>query len=573
MALIDRFKKLLESPQVQAFEHCQRALEEVMWQGSPGSPEPSLLEEELRLVRQRRGDGSPAGLLVLCVGYSPEPLLLAVAHHAPAEVVLLVETNLDQRYLATFAELWDSQRDLLHLPPFSNVERRTVRDNPAEVYQTVRALAEQRSGRRIVVDITGAKKSMIAGAFLAAGFLDLETSYVDFEQYNPALRRPVPGTSRPGRLEHPYQLFRLREEARLREELDRRRFREAERLARELQAMATSQAILERQEAQALAWRFETVGRAAGAYALWSEGFYNEAAAELAACPTLPVPPQVALLAPIWPRSDQPAAEIVKALSPPNVFKDPANALAYFLDVLVWNTEEEIGGRPRDCFLRLYGTVESVLSFAFHVFVSRRPERLCVAVRDPEELAQFGQRCPRADPTSWEHLLHAIALDAGEKSSAVALKVLAGKTVRIQPPPSWKGLSTEALEAFPSSTAELAGAVFAQDILALFEGKDDQIRLRTFSELRHKAVHWLAPVPRESAASLLSYYRLVLQKIVPPAAAHLQEDAPELSPEARQRLGAWEERLLEAAAGRIPADCMPLLYGDVERLAPGTGRG
>src|SRR5262249_55717599 len=169
-------------------------------------------------------------LLILCVGYSPEPLLLAVAHHAPRAVVLLIETHLRAEYLQSLERLWNEYRELLGVPEFSGMEQRKVRDQAGEVFATVRRIAAGRRAGRIVVDITGAKKSMIAGAFLAAGFLDLETSYVDFEEYDNLLRRPVPGKSRPGRIDHPYQLFRLREEARLREEIDRRRFREAERL-------------------------------------------------------------------------------------------------------------------------------------------------------------------------------------------------------------------------------------------------------------------------------------------------------------------------------------------------------
>lgn len=75
----------------------------------------------------------------------------------------------------------------------------------------------------MVLDITGAKKSMIAGAFLAAGFLELRTSYVDFASFHPVLRRPLPGSCRPVELRHPYALFRLRDESRLREAFADRR--------------------------------------------------------------------------------------------------------------------------------------------------------------------------------------------------------------------------------------------------------------------------------------------------------------------------------------------------------------
>jgi hypothetical protein len=335
--LVERYRRLLEQVDVQAIADRQSEFEHLIWYGAPGSRERPIFEEELREVRRRgevlrgRTGESPPDLLILCVGYSPEPILLAVAHHKPRKVVLLIETQLKERYLQSFEQLWNGYREILGVSELSQIAQRKVRDAAGEVFSTVRQIAAGRTTGRIVVDITGAKKSMIAGAFLAAGFLDLEASYVDFGEYDPLLRRPEPGTSRPGRIDHPYRLFRLREEVRLHEELDRRHFREAERLAESLAGTAASREVKEilgPQESKTQTHGLETVRRAARGCALWSEGFYREAHEVLTGSEDLAVPATLATLAPAWPRSDEKDSDIVHALAPQAVFADPARALA-----------------------------------------------------------------------------------------------------------------------------------------------------------------------------------------------------------------------------------------------------
>jgi hypothetical protein len=550
MTLVDRYRKLLLCPEVQALAGNQRVVEDLLWYGAPGSTEPPLLGEELALVRgrteKRRSGERPLDLLVLCVGYSPEPLLLAVAHHAPAAVVLLVAEGLQDDYLLSLERLWDRHYELLAVPTFAHLERRIVRDTPADVFLLVRETAERwrrTPPARIVVDITGAKKSMIAGAFLAAGLLDLESSYVDFGEYDMVLRRPVPGTSQPGDLQHPYNLFRLREEARLAEEINHRRFREAERLAGTLAGMAASPEVASavgREQAEGWARRFHTVRQVAAAYARWGEGFYAEAASEIAACQGIPVPPTVSQLGSVWPRSDNSQNHIVEALREHRVFADPATPLGYFLDVLVWNDETQIEARPRDVFLRLYGTIESVVFFVFHAFVSRRPERLQIA---PEsEVSETRLRELRDG-----------AIKVCATSSTTALKVLRGA-------PGWA-----ASPDLPCTVSLAAPAIPKEVYARVFKGAGGALKLGSFSTIRHKAVHWLAPVPKDAAMSLLKYYRSVLLELVPVVTAHLRTDAPELEMAARQRLDDWEARLLAAAAGTISEDCQPLSY---ERLTP-----
>ena len=50
------------------------------------------------------------------------------------------------------------------------------------------------SAREYYVDITGGKKSMVASAAIFARDYDCNLLYVDYDEYLPELRRPLPGT-------------------------------------------------------------------------------------------------------------------------------------------------------------------------------------------------------------------------------------------------------------------------------------------------------------------------------------------------------------------------------------------
>jgi hypothetical protein len=100
---------------------------------------------------------------------------------------------------------------------------------------------------------------------------------------------------------------------------------------------------------------------------------------------------------------------------------------------------------------------------------------------------------------------------------------------------------------------------------------------RRFSDLRHKAVHWLAPVPPERAGELLDYYRRVLHAVVPLVVTRVEEQSVGAPADSAARRSAHRttERaraLLEAADGSIPASYRPLPF-DQARAAASTAAG
>ncbi len=189
-----------------------------------------LLPYELHFADNNHFENLPdrcAGTLATLVGYSLEPLLQTVAVLQPKRVVLLV--NKTYSHLTTDNRKVDErgeQRGRLVTGLLKELAGRTqgawaiddahiqivqTDDTPEAVFRALcdSLLQDQRNQRHVVVDITGAKKSMDAGAFLFAAYAGVDISYVDFTLYEQEKRRPFGYTCRIRPLENPYALFKL----------------------------------------------------------------------------------------------------------------------------------------------------------------------------------------------------------------------------------------------------------------------------------------------------------------------------------------------------------------------------
>jgi hypothetical protein len=587
--LIERYRAITEEEGARGLRLRLAAIEDRLRYGAAERGERPFLHDELAKAREEgvlardNGDSARPDLLLLTVGYSPEPLLLTVAFHAPRKVVLLVATSLlaaDQRedsYESRLAVLWDSCREELGQPAYAEIARNEVRDSASAFFQAVRKIVEEQrslgSSPRLLLDITGAKKTMVAGAFLAAGYLDVAVSYVDFDSYDILLRRPDPGSSSPCTLVHPIGLFRLREEARLAAAFDHRRFGEAAELATEL-AKAIDQpevrAVLGAEEAARRQERYLAVAATARACDRWSSGFFRDAKEAFGEAGWFPVPPTVRLLEATWPAGTAGRDEIIKSLAEERVFADPSTALAYFLDVLVWTDEERLATRPRGAFLYLYGAVESVASYVFDA-VSRRPEGLEV---EPLRLAELVSRFPRkgaGEPIDWPGALRRGVVNQARTSSGIMLAALAGIPREVIPELKLRellgrgaGAAKAEIASLELTTCRIVCRLREEDAKLAERALDDR---NEFSRVRNKAAHWMAPVPHEEVLKLRRSFAQLLRDLIPIA---VRELAPSLPPDSRPgdplaELARWEELLLSAASGTIPDDCRPPLFEELQR--------
>lgn len=170
--------------------------------------------------------------LALTVGESFEPLLQVICVLRPIRLVLVLNHN----YGGTPGEVKGDAlnryvKRLSRLNPVAGLaddfQPNTVKPDdiqcevlsagsPAAVFRALQAaFGDKKSvapeGFTNAVDVTGAKKSMVVGAFLFAAHSGLPITYVDFDDYSPDKRRPYGYTCRIGTIDDPYTAFRLRD--------------------------------------------------------------------------------------------------------------------------------------------------------------------------------------------------------------------------------------------------------------------------------------------------------------------------------------------------------------------------
>lgn len=276
-----------------------------------------LLPDELEYA-EKRGTlrFRPCHTLALLVGYSLEPLLQTISVFQPERrLVLLLNrwygspNHPDRQRGQDRGEdvqelLEDILFPLLRCQP--EVALCEVDDQPDAVFHALceQLLPDQRARRDIVVDITGAKKSMDAGAFLFAAYADIPISYVDFDDYDEDKRRPFGFTCRIGTIANPYEEFRLREWERVRRLYSRYHFRAAaETLIGILGIMR--EPLFERAHIRAV----ENLQRILQIYKAWDDGDYWHAK-ELASrtlnhLTDFSPPVAVTLLGDVWPHAER----------------------------------------------------------------------------------------------------------------------------------------------------------------------------------------------------------------------------------------------------------------------------
>jgi hypothetical protein len=122
-------------------------------------------------------------LLISILGYSPEPIILTARAMKPKKHIIItsgrnedVENKLD--------ELLEEEPTIIRLE----------NDSFTCIYLMMKEQLILNSFSKVVVDLTGGKKSMVAAAAIFAKDYNCKIVYVDFEEYIKELRKPMPGT-------------------------------------------------------------------------------------------------------------------------------------------------------------------------------------------------------------------------------------------------------------------------------------------------------------------------------------------------------------------------------------------
>lgn len=128
-------------------------------------------------------------VLFSVLGFSPEPIVLTQRALMPSVHVIFTMNkgkDSDNEIMAYLEKFLTSSYKIVYLKD--------------ETLQSIHdALKDQMliyPASRYVIDITGGKKSMVASASIFGCNYNCDVVYVDYDQYIPDLRRPMPGTEK-----------------------------------------------------------------------------------------------------------------------------------------------------------------------------------------------------------------------------------------------------------------------------------------------------------------------------------------------------------------------------------------
>lgn len=168
-----------------------------------------MLDEAVRRARARSDHlpTQPVRLLISLSGFSPLTTILAYELLRPEQLLVLFSED-TRSGIDSIADHVVRRSGLR----YSNfMPRSCVPTDPHSVYRVVKEVLDSVAspdGTRpyVMLDITGGRKVMSAAAALAAWQLRLALCYVEGD-YDPRLRRPVPGSDRLLVLGNPTELF------------------------------------------------------------------------------------------------------------------------------------------------------------------------------------------------------------------------------------------------------------------------------------------------------------------------------------------------------------------------------
>ena len=168
-----------------------------------------LLEDVVSLGQEnwqanKNIDNKKFDLLITMSGFSPETSIIASKIIQPKKILVISSINTAQ-YIDKIGEL------LIDDFGFKNFHHDVCDPtDPLKIYKLIKdkvASISENGKLKAIVDITGGKKIMSAAASLVAWQLDMPICYIENANYDPVLRRPVPGGEQLLYLPNPITLY------------------------------------------------------------------------------------------------------------------------------------------------------------------------------------------------------------------------------------------------------------------------------------------------------------------------------------------------------------------------------
>ena len=163
---------------------------------------------------------------IFLVGFSTLPIVLSLAEINPTEGIYFLYSKETTDMLSEISNRINSM-----LPPcsLSDLVKCSVKDpnyalkiqgssDPVQTFKRIKEVIDKVGDKRIALDLTGGKKTMLGGGFTGGAILGIANSirssdcdmfYVDSLEYDPLKRAPIYGTEFLSLLENPYNVYNV----------------------------------------------------------------------------------------------------------------------------------------------------------------------------------------------------------------------------------------------------------------------------------------------------------------------------------------------------------------------------
>ena len=169
---------------------------------------------------------------IFMIGFSDSPILMSLDVIRPEKIIFIYTedskttienmqehikrcNNSNMDYLKGVFANYIEEKELSEVKDFIVSGEKAIKINlgkapsPLDTFKAIKDIISNRSLKKIAVDITGGKKTMVSGAFSSASLReDVDIVYVDNEEYNGEWRRPEPGTEFISKVQNPNNIYR-----------------------------------------------------------------------------------------------------------------------------------------------------------------------------------------------------------------------------------------------------------------------------------------------------------------------------------------------------------------------------
>lgn len=210
-------------------------------------------------------------LHILLVGTSLQPLMLSVSAINSEQILLLYASDGTEQKK-------DDLTDYIRAFKSTKVISKSINSSePNTVFSTIKDFIEKDEWRckKICIDITGGKKSMVGGGFLASSILDIDTYYIDFEEYRNG--KPVIVTEFINRLDNPYKIYTVKEDHLIKNLWDKGNYSTVKDLVTSLIEESLTKDIAKRYSLEEKYKKYDEISKAAACYDAWVRFDYQGA--------------------------------------------------------------------------------------------------------------------------------------------------------------------------------------------------------------------------------------------------------------------------------------------------------